>query len=142
MCIVDEALQQGNCSGVERGRPEPHAQRPPRQRLNSNGVRGSGKLPDGSSQIKPAKRLRVFRSLQKICPISHQRVLKSNQEGVARRGAIRQLSPCAGNVALRRYWTSSVAHSSRCAGRKTFGSIRQYPRPANADTREPTHRAR
>jgi hypothetical protein len=34
------------------------------------------------------------------------RVLYFNQEGAARRGALRQLSPCAGNVALRRYWTS------------------------------------
>jgi hypothetical protein len=35
-------------------------------------------------------------------------MLYFNQEAVARRGAFRQLSPCAGNVALRRYWTSGI----------------------------------
>ena len=39
-------------------------------------------------------------------------MLYSYQEAVARRGAFRQLSPCAGNVALRRYWTSGSSCSS------------------------------
>jgi hypothetical protein len=38
----------------------------------------------------------------------HFHMLYFNQEAVARRGAFRQLSPCAGNVALRRYWTSGI----------------------------------